>query len=143
MFIHIGPKINRISNIIKRRISNQESINKLDKVSGTNGFILVEIYKSNNPVYQKDIESSFGITRSTTSKIISLMEKKGLLERKSCNADARLKQLVLTPLANSYCEDVIKDINYFEMQLTKDFTENEKKQLLSYLDRLLNNLKED
>ena len=39
----IGCKINYVSNIIKRKIEKLESIEALERVSGTNSFILVYI----------------------------------------------------------------------------------------------------
>ena len=38
-------------------------------------------------IYQKDIEAHFGITRATASKVITLMEKKGLIQRVSTESE--------------------------------------------------------
>ena len=135
----IGCKINYVSNIIKREIEKLESIEALERVSGTNSFILVYISEK-EIVFQKDIEKEFGITRSTASKVISLMESKGMILRKSVRNDLRLKQLVLTDEAKMIVESVKKDLNSFEERLTLGLTKEDKDNLLSIMNKLENNI---
>ena len=77
------------------------------------------------PVFQRDIEREFSITRSTVTNILQLMERKGYIQRLSVPQDARLKQLVLTE----------EGIQRHEKTL---LTEEENAELL----RLLNKLRE-
>jgi DNA-binding MarR family transcriptional regulator len=135
----IGCKINYVSNIIKREIEKLESIEALERVSGTNSFILVYILEK-EIVFQKDIEKEFGITRSTASKVISLMESKGLIIRKSVSNDLRLKQLVLTDEAKKIVLAVKEDLNKFEKRLTYGLTEEEKELLSSILSKIEKNI---
>ena len=135
----IGCKINYVSNIIKREIEKLESIEALERVSGTNSFILVYILEK-GIVFQKDIEKEFGITRSTASKVISLMESKGLIIRKSVSNDLRLKQLVLTDEAKKIVLAVKEDLNKFEKRLTYGLTEEEKELLSSILGKIEKNI---
>ena len=135
----IGCKINYVSNIIKREIEKLESIEALERVSGTNSFILVYILEK-EIVFQKDIEKEFGITRSTASKVISLMESKGLIIRKSVSNDLRLKQLVLTDEAKKIVLAVKEDLNKFEKRLTYGLTEEEKELLSCILGKIEKNI---
>ena len=43
--------------------------------------------------FQKDIESEFSINRSTTSEMLKLMCKKGMIQRVPVAHDARLKKI--------------------------------------------------
>ena len=138
----IGKKIRCTSTKIKRVIDNLDSIRKLENLSGTNGFIIVYIYKSKEDVFQKDIEREFGITRSTASNIISLMEKKNLVVREKVDYDARLKKLSLTDEAKKYCEAVINDLYNFELSITKDISEKDLDIFLDVLSKIENNTKE-
>ena len=53
----LGKNIRCVSTKIKRIVENLDSIKKLDNISGTNGFIIVYIYKNDDKeVFQKDIE---------------------------------------------------------------------------------------
>ena len=136
----VSKKINCTSTKIKRIIENLDSIKKLDNISGTNGFIIVYIYKSNKDVYQKDIEKEFGITRSTASNIISLMEKKGLIIRERVDSDARLRKLVLINLAKEYSITVIKDLDSFNKKITKDISDDDIDVFLKVLNKIEDNL---
>ena len=74
----IGREVKKLNNHIARYIINLPTIRELDELTGNNGAILHYLAcKENENVTQKDIELAFGITRSTTSTVVSLMEKKG------------------------------------------------------------------
>ena len=139
MRISCGAKINYVSTIIRREIDKLESIQCMEKISGTNGFILVYISDREGPVYQKDIERDFGITRSTASKVISLMESKGMIIRRGVDNDARLKQLLLTEDAKSIVSLVKNDLDSFEKRLTNGLSQEEKKEFLALLSKIENN----
>ena len=137
----LGKNIRCVSTKIKRIVENLDSIKKLDNISGTNGFIIVYIYKNDDKeVFQKDIEKEFGITRSTASNIISLMEKKNLIIREKVENDARLKKLTLTSLAKEYAKNVLDDLNKFEEILQKDISEEELDTFNKVLLKLENNI---
>lgn len=140
MKFHISGEIRCLSNKIRRKVDNMNAIVKLDELSGTNGFIIGYIEASKRPVYQKDIEKEFGITRSTASKVISLMEKKGLIERRSVKNDARLKEIILTSKALELNQDVIVEIDHLDEKLMKGFSEEEINLFSSYLKRITDNL---
>jgi DNA-binding MarR family transcriptional regulator len=139
----IGKRIRCTSTKIKRVMENLDSIKRLDNISGTNGFIIVFIYKSKEDVYQKDIEKEFGITRSTASNIISLMEKKNLIIREKVDDDARLKKLSLTEEAKNYARDVLNDLKLFEDKITKDIKDDDLDTFISVLEKIENNLRKD
>lgn len=83
------------------------------------------------------------MTRSTASKVLTLMEKKGFVERRSVEEDARLKQIVLTDSAWKIAEAMKQNCEEMEQQLTRGFSEEEKQQLTGYLNRILDNLYEE
>jgi len=91
-------------------------------------------------VFQKDIEHEFGITRSTASKVISLMEKKDLIIRVESSLDLRLKKLVLTKKAKALSDSCRDDLLSFDKSLLKGFTSEEEELLLSFLDRIEKNI---
>ena len=137
---HLGRKINITSNIIKREVTNIDSILLSEEISGANGRILVYISKSDSPVYQKDIEKRFGITKATASSIITLMEKKELVERIKNDSDARLRQIVLTAKGVRYSNSIVEGIIKLENKIKEGFSDDEVELLNSYLERIINNL---
>lgn len=52
-------------------------------------------------VFPQDVERRFGITRSTSCRVLGLMERKGLIAREPVPRDARLKRIVLTAQART------------------------------------------
>ena len=136
----IGKEIIGVSNIVKRNFNNIESIKELNSISGTNGFIIKYIYDSKNDVYQKDLEKEFLITRSTCSKILSLMEKKDLIIRQGVESDLRIKKLVLTDKAKELAKKVDLDIKKFDQNLLNGFSGEEVIDFLNYLERIKKNV---
>jgi len=141
--MHIGRKIKKLHNQISRHITNLPTIVELDGLTGNNGAILSFIaYNEKNNVTQKDVEQAFGITRSTTSTVLSLMEKKGLIQRITNVDDARSKTITVTDKGKEYVDKIRKEILHFETNLMNGFNEEEIRLLCSFIDRIECNLKE-
>lgn len=116
----------------------------MDSVVGTNGWIIAYLTEnSDREVFQKDIEREFGITRSTASKVIDLMEQKGLVERKRVPQDARLRQLVLTDKSRQISDLILEDKKRLEKTLMRGFSDEEKELLSDYLLRMKKNLEQE
>ncbi len=97
----------------------------LDDVTLSHGRILGFLEHSNTAVYQRDIEAAFGITRSTVTGMMQLMEKNGLIERKSVPHDSRLKQVCITENGRSLHRKIVAVIEASEQQLLKELTTEE------------------
>ena len=91
-------------------------------------------------IYQRDIEKHFTIARSTASKVLRLMEEKGLIQRQPVAHDARLKKIVLTQKAYEIKGLMREDSEIMERTLTQGFTEEELKTLHSYIQRMKENI---
>ena len=87
------------------------------------------------PVYLRDIERRFGITRSTASKVVDMLVRNGFVERHTGETDARLRRLTLTEKSENLLADIRADHEAMEAVLTKGFTQNEKETMLTYLRR--------
>lgn len=140
----LGLEIIRLNNLISRNISNLETISLLNEISNSNGFILRYIEEHEDEVItQKDIEKAFSITRSTSSTVLSLMEKKELIVREVLKEDNRVKKVLITDKGKKINSDIKKEIDQFELNLIKGFNDEELKQFLFYIDKLKENLKEE
>ena len=116
---------------------------QIDRITGSNGWIIAYLRDHpSGPVYQKDLESEFNITRSTASKVVNLMEEKGLIRRESVPEDARLKKLTLMPKAIALGEEMERNRDIVEAQIVKGFTEDELEQFYSYIERIKKNVSE-
>ncbi|WP_235070830.1 MarR family winged helix-turn-helix transcriptional regulator [Turicibacter sp. TJ11] len=138
----VGKEIHSVGNLIKRQVDNLSSIRYADQLTGTNGWIIDYLYHhQDQDIFQKDIEEIFEVTRSTASKVITLMEKKGMLTRTTVPHDARLKKLTLTPLALEMEATILNDIQQFEKQLIKGLNEQEINFLFHCLSKIRNNIR--
>lgn len=133
----IAKNINRTSYFIRRYIANMESISNLEIVSGTNAFIIIHLYSNRDKeIFQKDIEKEFGMTRSTASNVLALMEKKNLVKRIPSLVDKRLKQVVLTDFGFECGKKAKKELEDLNDKLNSLFTKEEKEALFDYLNRV-------
>ena len=91
-------------------------------------------------VYQKDLEATFHIRRSTASGILQIMVRDGLLVREPVEGDARLKRLVLTPIAQEQLSQMQQDLLRVENKATAALTKQELETLFTLLDKVRSSL---
>lgn len=139
---NIAMELHSLNNMNRRYMDNNSHKKLVDSVTGTNGWIIGYLaHNSENAVYQRDLEDTFGITRSTVSKVVNLMVQKGLVERSAVEHDARLKQLKLTDKSRELIKFMNDDNKKLEIILTQGFSEDEKAQMSEYIERMKNNIK--
>ena len=140
--IHV--ELRSLSHRIHRFFQNSPNKRAVDSVTGTNGWIIGYLADhEDRDVFQKDIEKEFDITRSTASKVIDLMEQKGLVERKTVPQDARLRKLVLTEKSRQLVSLINLDKQNLEKALIKGFSEEEKATLVRLILKMRTNLEEE
>ena len=83
----------------------------------------------NEPVFQRDLEARFRVSRATVSSTLTVMEKKGLIRRESVPEDARLKRIVLAPQADLLHENAKAAIAEINSALSEALTDEEQKTL--------------
>lgn len=140
----LGVELRRLSNLTCRYFDQKTNKKMVDAVTGTNGWIIGYIARSEEEgqeVYQRDLETRFGITRSTASKVVALMVQKGLIEQQSVPGDRRIRKLVLTPKAEDIKRMMDEDHRAFEATLCKGLSSEDLATLFSLLDRLQENLR--
>jgi len=137
----IGMELRSLTNLIKRYVENSQHFQYAQKITGTNGWIIAYLYENENKdIFQRDLEEKFTITRSTISKVLKIMEQKGFVERRGVDSDARLKKIVLTKKARDIHYAIVEDLKNIETNLMRGFSQKEKEVLLSYLERMRNNM---
>ncbi len=113
-----GLWINVLSHKLRKRINaNMQSLGITGVQSRVMYYILLKC--ADGPVYQRDVEGAFGLSRSTATGILGLMEKNGLILRKSVASDARLKSLIPTEKAAHLGEQIGESLHQTEQCLTR------------------------
>lgn len=91
-------------------------------------------------ICHRDIEKQFELSHATVSGIISRLEAKGFIDCFADSSDRRYRNIVITGKAKC-CENEMKHhIDHYEEQLVKGFSEEEKKQLVDFILRMLMNV---
>lgn len=143
----IGMRFRMINNAIRRYVDRSSELkSELDNLTCSNGWIighLAHMEKLGRDVLQRDFENNFGITRSTASKVLKLLEKKGMIERVPVSHDGRMKRIIMTDKSREISRKMQADYERTEKQLTRGFSEEELKKLRGFLDRIQQNLEFD
>ena len=85
----IPAQLHRVDNLIFRRLNQFSRANGVEQTTPMHGWIIEYLYRHRDePVFQRDIEREFSITRSTVTNILQLMERKGYIQRQSVPAQA-------------------------------------------------------
>ncbi len=139
----IGIELRSLNNAVRRYLDSNSPPVSSDKITCSNAWIIGYINRSEGDVLQRDLEQEFGITRSTASKVLILLEKKGLIKREGVSHDGRLKKLTLTEKGREIADHMRINGDRMESRLTQGFTEQELDTLQSYLSRMQHNLDTD
>lgn len=135
MWIHI------LSHKLKKRMdANVQSLGITGVQSRIMHYILVKC--AEGPVFQRDVEKAFDMSRSTTTGILQLMEKNGLILRESVASDARLKSLIPTEKAVDLDAQIGRSLCQSEQCLTAGLTAEQLAQFLETVERMSANLEE-
>lgn len=137
----IPAQLHRVDNLIFRRLNQFSRANGVEQTTPMHGWIIEYLYRHRDePVFQRDIEREFSITRSTVTNILQLMERKGYIERQSVPQDARLKMLVLTAKGLEFHEKTMLSLHQTDEFVAGLLTEEENTELLRLLNKLKNGL---
>ena len=133
----IPAQMRRVNNLIFRKINQFHRENEVEDVTPMHEWILSYLFwHRDEPVFQRDIEREFSITRSTVTNILQLMERKGYIERQSVPQDARLKRLVLTEKGACIRETTMQALHQTDEFVESLLTPEENAELLRLLNKL-------
>lgn len=138
----LSIELQNLVKAIKRYLSLTMPEKAHNATNGNARIIMFLARDRDREIFQMDIEEHFGITRSTASRVLSLMEKKGLMERISVPQDARLKRIVLTDDANAIVEDLRGNAHRMEELLLEGITEGELRQTKDTIRQMRANIDE-
>jgi len=140
--IRLGFELKKTMSAFSKRIEHSYFMYSHPELSQRSMFILNYLfYHQNEAVYQKDIEKEFSVHKSTISDLISNMEKHGYLLRHSPESDARYRSIELTDSGKEIVEGFKKELDKIELELQKQFTNEELMNFMNNLIKIRNCLK--
>lgn len=138
----IGFQLHNLSNLLRRHSQRSCAALQMDDNVSRNNLWIIGYLAHNNDrdVFQKDIENTFCIRRSTVSKVLRLMEEKGLIRRQEMEHDARLKKLVLTESGMAIHHHMLEERQAVEEKLRQGVTEEELQIFFQVMEKLKKNI---
>ena len=106
-------------------------------ISSLNARILTYIaLHEDDGVFQRDLEEALSLQRSTVSRVVARMERKGLVQRERVAWDGRLRRLTLTDHARSIQRVTVGEFSQLENRVTAGLDDREIAALRSLLLRI-------
>lgn len=138
----VGAEIRILHNLMRRDAQQDVQFPKRDELTCIQQQVMGYLSRNRDrALFQRDVEQEFRIRRSTASALITSLEQKGYLLRKSVDYDARLKQLVLTDRALALADVVEQYICQKEKRLTVGITPADLIAFFRVVDQLKKNLR--
>lgn len=139
MHYDCGWWINFLSHKLKKKLNFTLADLGITGVQSRIMHFILERYEE-QPVFQKDVEDVFGLSRSTTTGILQLLEKNGIIVRESVDYDARLKSLIPTQKAADIDAQVREYIRRSEEKLCKGISPGQLQIFLEVAEKMSRNL---
>lgn len=125
------------------KMAIHKSVPKSEKGPTTQlqGGILGYLYHHRDqPVYQRDLEKEFRISRATATNTLQVMEREGLIVRRAQDRDGRLKRIQMTEEAYRHHEKIERHMDWIGDQLLAGMSDGEVDELYRLLGILMKNL---
>ena len=136
----LSIEIRAVSKAVDRYLGESMPLSAKETTGGNAHIIMFLARNRDREIYQHTIEQKFCITRSTASRVLALMEKKGLIARESVAHDARCKRIVLTDKADAIVAHLTANGERVERLLVDGFTQAEQDALHDYVERMRANI---
>lgn len=100
----------------------------------------LEIIKYEKDVNQTKIAQILGKDKTTISRTLATLEKKGFISK--IQIDKRTNQIELTPSSQKVLEESSQEVKDFRQNLISNLSENEVQELIRLLEKVALNIKE-
>ncbi len=113
-----------------------------EDLPNNSGFIMhyLEYHEAEGPVYQKDLEKVFHLSKSTITGLVQGLEQAGYVSRESVKEDARLKRVVLTEKGRKHNNLVKKLLQEMDERMSETLTAEEKEIFIKSCEKMRNRI---
>lgn len=134
---HYGRRVHILYWCIEQIISS--AVAQMD-LTASQSRVMGYLAHQKQPPCARDVEEEFQLSHPTVSGILSRLEKKGFIEFRPDEQDKRCKRIYVLPKGRESDERMHKVIQDSEDRIVQDFTEEEKLQFISLLERAIRNM---
>jgi len=136
----IGPELKSLMNSIARYVA-KEWPHSMGSMTEMHTEILRYLMENRGKVIvQKDLEQVFTIRKSTVSRMLRLMEQRGMVNRLSIEGDARQKRIVPTDQFCSMGEKMREGAEHFEDRMQRGISDDDLNVFFKVIDQIKENI---
>ncbi|MCR4568568.1 MAG: MarR family transcriptional regulator [Pseudobutyrivibrio sp.] len=137
---HLGFLFDGTSREIKKAVSrgvieNNEGHQCNMKI----GWLLGYLDRQEDAVFQKDLEKTLHLPKSTLADMIQELEKSGFIRKVPVNSDGRKKQIVLTEVGKKFTNMAENQIIAVDEYITKGISEEQIELVVEVLEKMRQN----
>ena len=136
-----GAWINILSHKVKRRLDGT-LVNLGVNALQSRVLHYIRVHYRDGPVFQRDVESVFSLSRSTATGVLQHLEREGFISRESVEEDGRLKSLVPTEKAAELDEQVRASLMAIETKMTQGISPGQLQIFMETASKMSSNLDE-
>ncbi|MGD6731145.1 MAG: MarR family winged helix-turn-helix transcriptional regulator [Pleomorphochaeta sp.] len=137
-------ELRRLTNHVRRKLMTFKGDTNNKRQTSSHYYIINYIAsKGNEDVFQRDIDQRFSLRRPTTTEILKLMERNGLVTKKSVENDLRLKKVVLTKKAKVLGAEFETFLDDMESQMTEGISEEHMEIFFDVVEKMRLNLENE
>ncbi len=120
----IGAELGMLNNLLRRQLA---CMNEEEELTGMQAMLIHHLMcrEKDGDCFQKDLETTFRMRRSTATGMLKLMERHGLISREPVEYDARLKKLMLTDKARKLDKSIFRNLRNVESVMSKGINRDE------------------
>ena len=136
----LGPTLGHAAHMARAALLNR--VSKYD-VTPAQTHVLLYLHDHGGQSLQRELTGHMRVKPSTMNGVLDRMEEKGLVRRSISGRDARRRLITLTEKGEEQQALFQKSFLDTEEAMVRGFTAQEREALLSLLERVIQNLKED
>ena len=130
--------LKQIHDVQKKNIDN--TLRNLDLTFSQINVLRALVHSTDKQMSLKELEKTLHVAQSTTARIVTKMEGKGLIDSFSDVSDKRIKYIRLTQYGEQYSSNAKQKLEEEETRLLSSLTETEKMVFVSLLQKITSNL---
>ncbi len=137
-------ELRRLTNHVRRKLMTFKGDKNNKRQTSSHYYIINYIAsKGSEDVFQRDIDQRFSLRRPTTTEILKLMERNGLVTKKSVENDLRLKKVVLTKKAKVLGAEFETFLDDMESQMTEGISDEHMEIFFDVVEKMRLNLENE
>ena len=130
--------LKQLHDVQEKNINN--TLRNLDLTFSQINVLRALVHSADKQMSLKELEKILHIAQSTTARIVTKMESKGLIDSFSDVSDKRIKYIRLTQYGEQYSSNAKQKLEEEETRLLSSLTETEKMVFVSLLQKITSNL---